>query len=333
MIPRYDRAQAMSLAARKDSKNAGFFRTPDWFRLPDWLTSRAPDFGHQATRVRSVERNIVLPTKVAVIALLVWFLFFSKWFEDVYTFREAVLLTVRLFFLIYVVVNLAAAVILAGMDELPFKLIREVVLVEAVVDILFWGAMTVVTGGFDSMLFWLFLGMIVRNTVSLPVASTQVALNLLLCVSFLAAGLTEWAITRVEPEFFEESNEPYILRMAVLLLMTICFYGLQVLFDKQRRVNEEAVEFEQRQRQLQSAGRLAAEIAHQLKNPLGIINNAAFTLQRTVKEGKTITQQIQIIREEVERSDRIITEVIGYARLGEGSVEKLDIADGLEQAS
>jgi signal transduction histidine kinase len=322
----------MSFAARQDSKNAAFFRTPDWFRLPDWLTSRAPDFGHQATRVRSVERNIILPVKGAIIALLVYYLFFSKWFDEVYTFREAVLLTVRLFFLIYAVVNMAVGIVLMGMDELPFKLIREVVLVEALVDILFWGAMIVVTGGFDSMLYWVFLGLIIRNAISIPVASTQTVLNLLLCGCFLAAGLTEYAITNVEPEFSEETSEPYILRMAVLLLMTFCCYGLQVLFDKQRRVNEEAAEFEQRQQQLQSAGRLAAEIAHQLKNPLGIINNAAFTLQRTVKEGKTITQQIRIIREEVDRSDRIITELMGYARLVEGRVEKLDIAEELDQA-
>ena len=80
------------------------------------------------------------------------------------------------------------------------------------------------------------------------------------------------------------------------------------------------------------SGRLAAEIAHQLKNPLGIINNAAFTLQRTVKEGKKITQQIQIIREEVERSDRILTELMGYAQLSEGKVEKMDVADELDRA-
>src|SRR5437773_7602694 len=229
----------MSFTARQDSKSAAFFRTPDWFRLPDWLISHAPDFGHQASRVRSVERNIILPIKGAIIALLVWFLFFSRLFDDVYTFRDAVLLTVRLFFLIYAVVNLAVAIVLMGMDELPFKLIREVVLVEAVIDILFWGAMTVVTGGFDSMLYWVFLGLIVRNAVSIPVASTQIVLNLLLCASFLAAGLTEVAITRVEPDFFEESNEPYILRLVVLLLMTFCCYGLQVLFDKQHLRSEE----------------------------------------------------------------------------------------------
>jgi signal transduction histidine kinase len=69
-----------------------------------------------------------------------------------------------------------------------------------------------------------------------------------------------------------------------------------------------------------------------LKNPLGIINNAAFTLQRTVKEGKKITQQIQIIREEVERSDRILTELMGYAQLSEGRVEKVDVAEELDRA-
>src|SRR2546430_3509996 len=226
----------MSFAARQDSKSGGFFRTPNWFRLPDWLTSTAPDFGLQATRVRSVERNIILPIKGAIIALLVWYLFFSQWFDDVYTFREAVLLTVRLFFLIYLVVNLAAAIILMGMDELPFKLIREVVLVEAVVDILFWAAMTVVTGGFDSMIYWVFLGLIVRNAVSIPVASTQMVLNFLLCACFVGAGLTEGAITGVEPEFSDEANEPYTLRVAVLMLMTVCCYGLQVLFDKMRHV-------------------------------------------------------------------------------------------------
>src|SRR5438034_9797017 len=226
---RYDRVEAMSFTARQNSKSAAFFRTPDWFRLPDWLSSQAPDFGHQAVRVRSIERNIVLPIKGAIIALLIWYLFFSRWFDDVYTFREAVLLTVRLFFLIYLVVNLAAAIILMGMDELPFKLIREVVLVEAVVDILFWAAMTVVTGGFDSMIYWVFLALIVRNAISIPVSSTQIVLNLLLCGCFLAAGLTEWAITHVEPEFSEETNEPYILRVAVLFLMTFCCYGLQVL--------------------------------------------------------------------------------------------------------
>ena len=114
------------------------------------------------------------------------------------------------------------------------------------------------------MLYWGFLGLIIRNAVSLPVASTQIALNLLLCGCFPAAGLTEVAITQVDLE-----DTGYrtctVLRVVVLLLMTACGYGLQVLFDKQRRVEAEAREFAQRQQQLQAAGRLAAEVAHQIK--------------------------------------------------------------------
>jgi signal transduction histidine kinase len=161
----------------------------------------------------------------------------------------------------------------------------------------------------------------------------------------VAAGLTEGIMVQMEfemldpktrealfPGGIENPTEPVLLRIVLLLLMTACCYGVEVLFDKQRRVEEEAREAALRQQQLQSAGRLAAEIAHQLKNPLGIINNAAFTLQRTVKEGKTITQQIQIIREEVERSDRIITELMDYARLVEGRVERLDVVEELDAA-
>jgi signal transduction histidine kinase len=42
--------------------------------------------------------------------------------------------------------------------------------------------------------------------------------------------------------------------------------------------------------------------------------------------------QLQIIREEIERSDRILTQLMGYAQLSEGRVEKLDVVEELERA-
>ncbi len=130
----------------------------------------------------------------------------------------------------------------------------------------------------------------------------------------------------------DESAEPFVLRMIVLVLMAACCYGLQVLFEKQRRAEEEAREFSARQEQLHSAGRLAAQIAHQIKNPLGIINNAAYSLQRALEGKNTGLQQLQIIREEVERSDQIITKLMGYAQLAEGKVEKLKIEEEIDRA-
>jgi len=43
-------------------------------------------------------------------------------------------------------------------------------------------------------------------------------------------------------------------------------------------------------------------------------------------------QQVEIIREEVERSDRILTRLMGYAQLAEGQVEKLSITEELDRA-
>jgi signal transduction histidine kinase len=124
-----------------------------------------------------------------------------------------------------------------------------------------------------------------------------------------------------------------VLRLTVLLFVMAACYGLQILFEKARLAADESREFAARQDQLRAAGRLAAEIAHQIKNPLGIINNAAFALQRSISAGKPVpTKQLEIIREEVERSDRIITELMGYAQLAEGTVERLHVTEELNRA-
>jgi signal transduction histidine kinase len=295
--------------------------------------------------MRAVERDLGLPVRLVMLCVLAFYLFHSEWFLEAALLKEGVQEVVQWFFVVYVGCNLIAGALVGGMDELPFRIVREAVLALSVLDAIFVGALTAMTGGFDSLLFWLFVMLIIRNSLSMPEASRQILTNLTATGAYVVAGATASLMTKLElamldeklvEVFYPEGQEPpaesVILRVSLLLLLTVCCYGVEVLFDRSRRLVEEARESAQRQHQLESAGRLAAEIAHQLKNPLGIINNAAFTLQRTVKEGKTITQQIQIIREEVERSDRIITELMGYARLVEGKVERLDVVEELEKA-
>jgi signal transduction histidine kinase len=131
----------------------------------------------------------------------------------------------------------------------------------------------------------------------------------------------------------EPGTESFILRLIILLLMTASCYGVQLLSFRQRMSEEEVRKSAARNDELRAAGRLAAEIAHQLKNPLGIINNAAFSLHRGLKEGRNdFNLQIGIIREEIERSDRIITQLMGYAQLSEGRVEKLALSEELDRA-
>jgi signal transduction histidine kinase len=136
------------------------------------------------------------------------------------------------------------------------------------------------------------------------------------------------------PQVEEETpTELFLLRLFVLWLLTFCCYGVQALAERQRRELEEAREFAVRESQLHSAGRLAAEFAHQIKNPLAVIANAAYSLERSLRENKnSAAQQIEIIREEVARADQVVTQIMGYAQLSEGRVEKLDVLEELERA-
>jgi signal transduction histidine kinase len=131
----------------------------------------------------------------------------------------------------------------------------------------------------------------------------------------------------------EGATEEIAVRVMVLLLGAVWLFVVQVLFEKQKLAREEAREFGERENQLRSAGRLAAEFAHQIKNPLAIISNAAYSLERGLKQGRGDPRpHLDIIKEEVRRADGIITQVMGYAELSEGRVERLDLAKKIDRA-
>ena len=88
-----------------------------------------------------------------------------------------------------------------------------------------------------------------------------------------------------EPMTTGTDAEFFILRLIILLSMTASCYGVQLLSFRQKLSDEETRKSAARNDELRAAGRLAAEIAHQLKNPLGIINNAAYSLQRARQGG------------------------------------------------
>ncbi len=299
-------------------------------------------------RVRFMERNIGIWVKAVIAPALFWFLFNPNTFTSLTAPREDVLHYLRNYTLIMTAVTVGYGIVLWGMDELATRFLERVVYIVAMLDLAFLAAITLFCGGFDSILYWVFLGLVIRNAAVIPNAEVQVLVNLTGCACYVLSGVLDIALTRIEnvvldsysggpsTEMMQEgASEPFeslVLRVLLLLLMTAVCLGLQVLLDRQRQREAESREFALKQEQLEAAGRLAAEIAHQLKNPLGIINNAAYTLHKTVKEGKTITQQIAIIREEVARSDRIITDLMGYARLAEGRVERIGLAEILEQS-
>jgi signal transduction histidine kinase len=302
------------------------------------------DPARQLFRLKSVERDVVLPIKALYLFILIYYFYLTPWYGETLTALQIAEAITEIFFGVYLAVNVAVAFFLLKSRRLSLVWGQRIVFIMSVVDAFFLAAITVVTGGFDSVLYWLFAGLIIRNAVNFPVARVQIILNVTTILSFVLAGVFDILSTNYDIAQFDEEMrhayglreaepEPFVLRIAVLIFLTASCYGLQVLFDKARHAAEEARESAARQDQLRAAGRLAAEIAHQVKNPLGIINSAAFALQRSVAAGKPIPlQQLEIIREEVQRSDRIITELMGYAQLAEGTVERLNVTAELNRA-
>ena len=307
-----------------------------------------------AARIQRFQRDIVFPIKGLLIVTLAYFFYFSNWIEPApnsYTFRlfrEVAIETTFAFFLFYVLATIAVGSIFLFVRKLPLPVLIWLICLLGLIDALLFSSLTLITGGFDSILYWIFPALIIQNAISIPVATPQIILNVLVCFFYGVAGTLDVSISGEDAVFLaldagtryaldvghsENATEPFLLRIIVLVLLTACCYGVQALLEKQRHAEEEAEEFIIRQEQLHAAGRFAAEIAHQIKNPLSIITNAAFSLERAVKEGRDSTgEQIQIIREEVDRADRIVTELMGYAQLAEGKVEKLSVTEELERA-
>jgi signal transduction histidine kinase len=253
--------------------------------------------------------------------------------------------TIKAGFLVYLALNAVAGVILFSAPQLTLKKIETMVFFIGVLDALLMATLILLSSGFDSNLYWVFLALILHNALAIPVALPQLLLNFFVSAAFMAGGMLDRVIiVPVDQKMFgpdvDLRLENPAERLIVLVAWALCCYGIQVLFEKQKRAEAEATEFAVRQERLQTAGRLAAEIAHQIKNPLGIITNAAFCLQRAARDnqmapeeqGQNIDEQVQIIREEIEHADQIITELMGYAQLAEGTVERLEAAEEVDNA-
>ena len=328
-----------------------------FFRI---VSTSSIDSEQQYRRLKLMERDIGVPVKVAVLGLMAYFLFFSDYVQHKdFIVRERVEIAlgpVQQFFLGYLLVNVGAIMFFLFFNRWPLRVVHWVTLVMSFIDGLVVSALVVITGGLDSTVYWVFIVLIVRNAISVPIPVTQISMNLLTTAGYATAifiwkgwivqeQVDPWnsMLPQVEgPGTLEDvmaasqSLEQYegslfTIRVFFLVLMTALCYGVQILFDRDRQAQLEAREYALRREQLRSTGRLAAEIAHRLKNPLAIINNAAFTMQRKMNaRDESTPKQLDMIRGEVERSDMILTELMGYARLSEGRVEKIDVKQELK---
>jgi signal transduction histidine kinase len=93
-------------------------------------------------------------------------------------------------------------------------------------------------------------------------------------------------------------------------------HHLEELVQERTAELKQAQENLVRQEKLATLGQVAGSIAHEIRNPLGAIRNAAYFLKLTVSDKLTgkAAKHLEIICDEINRSNRIITSLLDFVQ-------------------
>ncbi len=285
-------------------------------------------------RITSLEKHIVLPARIALLVscvVLLWPVIVAR--------EMPILRAVKWSTAAYGALTLAYWIYLfriASRVRSP-ALTMGFVFASALSDYVFFGVLlsAAMSGAFaeplgtgpEASLFWVYCALVVRNTLLFPTPTLQTATSSLYVVGYVAALRLNLG------ELSESESRELVFRVVVLMLVTICSSAIYSLTQRRRRELDDAHERAIRSQRLDMAGILAAQVAHELKNPLSIMTNAAYLL-RKAKDGldPKMTRQVQIIEEEINRADQIIRELLDYSKLAEGRIEAVLVNDSIGES-
>lgn len=81
-----------------------------------------------------------------------------------------------------------------------------------------------------------------------------------------------------------------------------------------------------RTERLATVGKLGAGVAHELRNPLGVINNSVYYLKTRLGDADSkVEKHLNIIEREVESANRIITDLMNFVRVTDLRLEPADL--------
>lgn len=87
-----------------------------------------------------------------------------------------------------------------------------------------------------------------------------------------------------------------------------------------------------RKERLAILGQLAGGVSHELRNPLGVISNAVYYLQTVLSEADETTREyLKLISSEVRRGEKIVSDLLDFARVKAAEREEITVRDLVTQ--
>jgi len=148
-----------------------------------------------------------------------------------------------------------------------------------------------------------------------------------------AAG-TPFAVVAVEADarFFAAISRLRVAMIGSALLSAIVLVGLGLTFARLQSSLQRAEAAVQHAETLAAMGRMAAGIAHEIRNPLGIINATAARLKKRYDNPAAPDERFGYIAEEVERLNAILTGYLNFARDEPSERRPLDLVAVVERS-
>ena len=148
-------------------------------------------------------------------------------------------------------------------------------------------------------------------------------------------------------EFSEDITEEYraiigfqwIIIATTMVSSAILFILLLLLIRKAEKMLRERLAEQQRlerelnqHEKLAGMGRVVSSIAHEIRNPLGIIRSSAELLLRRIPPGDVTYSLLSAIHDESKRLSQTVTDFLDYARPRTPSLTPVDLCVLIEQA-
>jgi signal transduction histidine kinase len=183
------------------------------------------------------------------------------------------------------------------------------------------------------------LGVVVRRKKPLQVANVQISsryqnveiarregLVSLLSVPLLFAGQVIGTLSVYTGQPYNFSNEEIRILGALAELSAIAI--------EKARLYERIVDVEEQLRQnekLSALGLLAAEVAHEIRNPLTVMKMLYHSLDLKFPTGDPRTKDARIISEKIEHLNKIVEQILAFARTSEPKLAPVNLNQLLDE--